>query len=213
MTKRKAISKPIDSSKKQDGRRSFILKAGAAVSAVAASAAVGLSKTKADPEKGPNDEARQLSNKIGRMEDSDSIRRLHQQYESLLAQGRYEEVVDLFAANAEVMFNGDLFTGKKEVRRLYCDLFQAGFTGKRLSPDPAQKPEVVEVAEDRKSAKGQFPYCMQVGKPMTGKSSLIDMARLQGEGVIKWREAGIHETSFVKEGNNWKIRRLEHKTS
>ena len=88
--------------------------------------------------------------------------------------------------DAQVVYNGGLFTGKEGIRRLYCDHFASGCTGRKIEPapgfetDPAQQLDIVEVAADRKTATGQFPYSMQVGTPMTGDSSLVEMARLQG---------------------------------
>lgn len=218
-----AILKPTsvtgDSPKPNAGRRSFIWKTGAAMSAVVASAVAGISKPSMDSDAGLNDQLDRLSNRIGSLEDANAIRGLHQTYESRLDQGMYEDVVRMFATDAEVVCNGGLFAGKNGIRRLYCDLFSSGFTGKKIEPapgfepDPAQQQDIVEVAADRKTASGQFPYSMQVGAPMTGDSSLVEMARLQGEGIVKWWEGGTCEVSYVKVDNAWKIRRLEYRVT
>jgi hypothetical protein len=218
------IPKPTiesSSSPKQpdSGRRSFIRKAGAAVSAVLASAAAGVSKPKADPDTELKDQIGRLSKQIGCLEDAMAIRRLHQAYESHLDKGMYEEAVRLFTDDAEVIYNGGLFTGRdKGVRRLYCDRFGSGFTGKTIEPAPgfepdsAQSRDSVDVAPDRKSARAQFPYSMQVGIPMPEDSQLVTMARLQGEGILKWWEGGILEASYVKDAGGWKIKRLVYRT-
>jgi len=69
------------------------------------------------------------------------------------------------------------------------------------------------VAADRLSAKAQFPYSIQVGAPIASDSSLVKMARLHGEGIMKWAESGIYEISFAKDMKNgsWKIKRLEYR--
>jgi len=217
------ILKPTSQSKggpKQPdkGRRSFIWKTGAAMSAVLASAVAGISKPKADPDAGLKDQINRLSNQVGSLEDAMAIRRLHQVYESHLDKGRYEDVVSLFAEDGEVVFNGGVFAGKnKGVRRLYCDRFSSGLAGKKIEPAPGFEPDseqlqdIVEVAPDRGSAKGQFPYSIQLGTPMSDDSQLVKMARLQGEGIRKWWEGGIHEVSYVKDGGSWKIKRLEYR--
>lgn len=199
------------------GRRSFIWKTGAAMSAVLASTVAGISKPKADPDAGLKDQISRLSNQVGSLEDAMAIRRLHQAYESHLDKGRYEEVINLFTDDGEVVFNGGVFAGKsKGIRRLYCDQFSSGLTGKKIEPAPgfepdsAQLQDIVEVAPDRKSAKAQFPYSMLVGTPMTGDSQLVKMARLQGDGIVKWWEGGIHKASYVKDGDNWKIKKMEY---
>ena len=214
MTKIKPTSESV-----ANGRRSFIRKTGAALSAVVASAAAGFSKPAATPDAGLKDQIGRLSNRVGNLEDADRVRRLHQAYESHLDRGMYEDVVAMFADDAEVVYNSGLFHGKEGIRRLYCDHFAPGLTGKKIEPapgfepDPAQKPDIVDVAEDRKTATGQFPYSFQVGTPMTGDSSLVDMARLQGEGIVKWWEGGTCAASYVKVGKSWKIRRLEYRAA
>ncbi len=210
-------SKSVDCPKPNQGRRSFIWKTGAALSAVVASSAAGFSSPAADPSAGLRDQINRLSNRVGSMEDAEAVRRLHKAYESLLDRGMYEDVLAMFADEAEVVYNGGLFHGKEGIRRLYCHHFASGLTGKKIepapgfAPDPAQQLDIVEVAADRKTASGQFPYSIQVGTPMTGDSSLVEMARLQGQGVLHWWEGGIHEVSYVKEDNAWKIKRLEYR--
>jgi hypothetical protein len=41
----------------------------------------------------------------------------------------------------------------------------------------------------------------------------VEMARLQGEGIVKWWEGGIYEASYVKVGDSWKIKRLEYRVT
>jgi len=41
----------------------------------------------------------------------------------------------------------------------------------------------------------------------------VDMARLQGEGIVKWWEGGTCAASYVKVGKSWKIRRLEYRAA
>ena len=195
-------------------------KAGAALSAAMASAVPGMSNHRSNQGDGLNAEVNRLSNRLGILEDENTIRTLHQTYETLLDGGRYEEVADLFAEDAEVVFNGGAFKGRKDgVSRLYGDCFRSGLTGKKIGPAPnfevdsEQRQESIKVSADRLSASGQFPYSMQVGAPMTGDSSLVEMARLQGEGIVKWWEGGTCEVSYVKVDNAWKIRRLEYRVT
>jgi hypothetical protein len=215
----KSLSKPGDSPKPNSGRRSFIWKTGAAMSAVVASAVTGFSKSGADRGTGLQDQIDRLSSQLGSLEDANAIRRLHQVFESRLDQGMYEEVAGMFADDAEATYKGGLFAGKDGIRRLCCDHFSSGRTGKKIEPapgfetDPAQQLDIVEVAGDRQTATGQFPYSIQVGAPMTGDSSLVKMARLQGEGIVKWWEGGIYHVSYVKEGEAWKIARLDFRTT
>jgi hypothetical protein len=208
--------KPVN----DQGRRSFLWKAGAAVSAVLASAVAGVSKPLAEQDADLKDQVDRLSNQLGIHEDTNAIRALHRTYESCLDRGMYEEVVNLFADDGEASYNGGLFTGKERgVRRLYSNHFRAGFIGKKIGPapgfesDPAMFQDIIEVAPDRKSARAQFAYSMQVGAPIISDSQLVKMARLQGQGIMKWWEGGIQKVSYVKEGGSWKIRRLEYRVT
>jgi hypothetical protein len=193
-------------------------KAGAAVSAALASAVPGMSSRKSGQEDGS--EAERLANRLGILEDENSIRALHRTYETLLDGGRYDEVVGLFAEDAEVVFNGSVYQGRKDgVSRLYCDCFNSGLTGKKIGPAPGfevnaeQHPETINVAADRRFASAQFHYSIQVGTPMAPDSQLVQMARLHGGGIAKRCEAGIYEVSYAKDASDgsWKMRRLEHR--
>ncbi len=202
--------------KPDTGRRSFIWKTGAAMSAVVASAVAGIPAHKADADAGRSGQLDRLASRIGSLEDANTIRRLHQSFESRLDQGMYEEVVGLFTDDARVIYNGGLYVGKDGIRRLYCDHFASGRTGKKVESvpgfesDPGRQLDIVEVAEDRMTATGQFPYSMQVGVPMTGHSSLVDMARLQGEGIVYGWEGGVCEVSYVKKDDAWVINKLAY---
>jgi SnoaL-like domain len=214
----KSLSKPGESLNPNPGRRSFLWRTGAAVSAVLASAVAGVSKSSPDRDADVSGDVDKLSNRIGCLEDANLIRNLHQTYESCLDRGMYEEVVGMFADDAEVVFNGGVFAGKDNgIRRLYCDHFAPRLAGKKMAPapgfepDPSGQQDIVKVAADRRTAACQFPYSMQVGEPMTGNSSLVEMARLQGGGIVKWWEGGICEASYVKAGESWKIRKLEYR--
>jgi hypothetical protein len=201
------------SSKPNTGRRSFLWKAGAAMAAAAAAVVPGMAR----PSAGKKTEAETLAHRLGMLEDAQAIRALHQTYEALLDSGNYGQLPDLFTEDAAVVFNGGVFKGKNSVARLYRDHFSTGLTGKKLGPAPGIEaaPEAVSVAEDRKSAKAQFPYSIQVGAPMQSESSLVQMARLQGEGIVKWCESGIYELAYTKcrKDGSWKITKLEYRVS
>jgi hypothetical protein len=212
----KSLSKP------NAGRRSFLWKAGAAMSAALAYAVPGMANRRANPVDGSNAEVDRLSNRLGILEDEKAIRTLHQTYETCLDKGMYEEVMDLFAEDAEVIFNGGVFEGKQRgVSRLYRDCFGSGLTGKKIGPVPDSQPvtepptETIKVTADRRSARAQFSYSIQVGSPMAPDSQLVQMARLHGGGIMKWCEAGTYEISYAKDikDGSWKIKRLEYRVA
>jgi len=197
------------------GRRSFIWRMGAAVSAVLASAVSGKSSPGNDP-----DATLRLSEQLGILEDEKAIRGLHRNYENLINTGKYEEVADLFTDDGEVLFNGGVFKGKSGgVRRLYEERFKPGRTGRKIEPAPDFQQDTglqqdgIKVAPDRRSAVARFPYSIQAGTPIISDSQLVKMARLHGEGIMKWWEGGLYDISYVKDTRDggWKINKLEYR--
>ena len=191
------------------GRRSFFWKLGAGVSAALAST-TGLARA---------------SDGVGAGADSAegdelALRKLHQAYEKAMDKGLHDDVIGMFADDAEVVFNGNAFRNRSEgVSRLYRDLFRSGKTGKSMEPAPgfevdaAQQQDRVEVSADRLTAKAMFPYSIQVGMPIESETSLASMARLHGEGVRTWWEGGVYDVTYGKDADHrWKITRLEYKT-
>lgn len=216
----KATSKPDNSSRQPNkGRRSFIWKVGAGMSAVLAATVPGIAGTRSSNDTNMKLRADKLTKKIGILEDENNIRLLHQTYENSLDRFAYEEVVNLFTDDGEVVFNGGVFKGKTQgISRLFCNRFKPGLTGKRIDhlpgilPDIGQRQDMVEVTPDRKTARARFSYSIQVGAPITSNSSLVEMARRMGEGIIKWWEGGTYDISYgkdIKDGN-WRIKRLEY---
>jgi hypothetical protein len=160
-----------------------------------------------------------LSRQVAALEHEKSIRELHKTYEDLLDRGMYSDLPDMFTGDAEVIFNGGVFKGKRGIERLFCECFKSNMTGKRIDQAPGfeLKPEehqdVIEIAPDQKSAKAGFTYSIQVGAPVNSDSVLVKMARLQGEGIMKWWEGGVCKVSYVRDmkNNTWKMNRLEYR--
>jgi hypothetical protein len=194
-------------------RRSFFLKVGAGVSTALASTAVMAQAASGDAD----DSAMQ----VALLEEERALRKLHQAFEQAMDKGLYDEVIDMFADDAQVLFNGGVFDHRSQgVSRLYRGRFRSGKTGKRMEPAPGfelaadRQQDSVEVSADRLSAKAVFPYSIQVGIPIETDSSLAGMARLHGEGVQTWWEGGVYHVSYRKEAvdGRWKISRLEYDT-
>lgn len=205
--------KPRNAESADNSRRSFIWGLGAGASTALASTA-GL----AGAETGDTDSS---SLQVALLEEEKALRKLHQAYEQAMDKGLYEDVVGMFADDAQVIFNGGVFNGRSRgVSRLYRDLFRSGKTGKRMEPAPGfevaadQQQDRVEVSPDRLSAKAVFPYSIQVGKPLESDTSLAGMARLQGEGVQTWWEGGVYNVTYRKDvvDGRWRISKLEYNT-
>ncbi|MGD9159719.1 MAG: nuclear transport factor 2 family protein [Desulfobacteraceae bacterium] len=216
----KSKSKPDNHPGHPDkARRSFMWKAGAGLSALLAASVPGIAGAAINNDKKLKADITSLSEQVGILEDEKEIRRLYKTYEDLLDQGKYEEITGLFTDDSEVIFNDNIFKGRKNgVNQLYCNHFRSGLTGKKLNsiqgslPDTEEHQDTVEVTPDRKSARARFTYSIQVGAPIVSDSSLAEMARLQGEGIMKWQEGGTCDISFIKslKDGTWKIKKLEY---
>jgi hypothetical protein len=203
-----------------NSRRSFVLKMGAGVSAALVPAVVpvvsaaGVSRTPDDPASDPALRAALLEEEL-------ALRQLHQAFEQAQDKDRHEDVLGMFAEDAEVLFNGGVFrTRDGGASRLYRERFRAGKSGRRMEPAPGfelaadQQQERVQVAPDRLTATAVFPYSIQVGTPIDSETSLASMARLHGEGVRTWWEGGAYHVTYRKDAadGRWTISRLEYRT-
>jgi hypothetical protein len=216
----KTTSKTDNNARRPDkGRRSFIWKAGAGMAAALTAAVPGIAGAMSGNDTNLKFREDELARRIGMLEDENNIRLLHQTYENFLDTYLYEEAVDLFTDDGEVVFNGGLFKGKtRGISRLFCNRFRSGMTGKRIDhlpgilPDIGHHQDMVEVTPDRKTARARFSYSIQVGTPVIPHSSLDEMACQMGEGIIKWWEGGTCYFSCVKDikNGNWKIKKLEY---
>jgi hypothetical protein len=143
-----------------------------------------------------------LTNQVGILEDTFAVRHLQHKYGYYIDKGFYEAILELFSNDCEVHFLGGVYKGKAGAKRLFIDRSRATFMGGTDGPKPGvlmehpQLQDIVDVAPDRKSAKGRFRYFMQAGTHYTtGKP-------------YQWWEGGLYENVYVKEDGVWKIKVL-----
>jgi hypothetical protein len=197
-----------------NSRRSFISRLGAGASAAVA-ATVGMARAGAAPR------ADSAAQQVALLQAEKALRKLHQSFEQAMDKGLHEQVIGMFADDAEVLFNGGVFSQRNRgVSRLYRHRFPAGRSGVRMEPAPGfelgadQQRDSIAVSADLLSAQAEFSYSIRVGMPFETESSLAAMARLHGEGVRTWWEGGIYKVAYRKDAANgvWKISRLEYHT-
>jgi len=203
--------------KNNTGRRSFIWKMGAAMSAgVLASTVPAAAKSGKTDDPGTDKSVRELSEKHAILEAEKSIIGLYHTYESLLNDDNYGEISGLFVTDGEAVYNGGIFRGRDTgVTRLYTKQFRRGLTGKSVDAALGSKEGyAIEISQDHLSATASFPFAIQAGSPMVSDSVLVSMARLQGGGINKWRENGVCQLSLTRKGrvDAWMIKRLEYLT-
>lgn len=155
-------------------------------------------------------EVERLTRQVAAIEDAQAVRRVQFSYGYYMDKGLYQEVVDLFADDGEVRFMGGIFRGKHQgVRRLYIDRFRTTFTHGRNAPaygfmlEHLQLQDIVDVAPDRKSARGRFRAFMQAGSHTSKKDRVAALP-------LQWWEAGVYENTYVREDGVWKIKILNY---
>src|SRR5258705_1451933 len=101
---------------------------------------------------------KKVEHDLGMLQDVHAIRRLQHAYGFYIDKCLYNETVDLFAEDSQVIFMGGIFRGKAGARRLYCDRFRKNFTGGKNGPvygfllDHYLGQDIIDVAPDRKTA-------------------------------------------------------------
>jgi len=150
-----------------------------------------------------------LGERVGQIEDLHAIRRLHYAYGYYTDYNRAEELAELFADDAEIIFLSGIYRGKAGARRLYGDWFQQFFTQGQPGPvygfllDHFQMQDIITVAPDRKTAKGRFRALLLGGNH--------ESRTYRPEGLPdQFYEAGMYENDYIREEGVWKIKRLDY---
>jgi hypothetical protein len=158
-----------------------------------------------------------LSHQLGILQDVHAVRCLQHMYGYYLDKCLYREVVELYAENGAVYFNGGIYRGRDAgVRRLYVERFGKQFVGGKNGPLPGFLLEhlilqdVVDVAADRKTAKARMRTFMQAGVHESSQAPMAETARRDGRPLAAWWEGGIYENVYVREGGHWKIQLLNY---
>ena len=133
-----------------------------------------------------------LSRRVTRLEDEQAIENLQRIYGYYVDRAMWDQVADLFAADArfETGLQG-VYIGKQHLRRFLDTLGPQGLTAGVLN-DHIQLQVLVDVAPDGKTA-----YCRSRELAMTGVYGK--------EGA--WSE-GVYENTFVKDHGVWKFKSL-----
>lgn len=156
-------------------RRSFIAIAGAAISAPVAAAAATL------PERIEPDP---MKMRLARLEDLNEIRGLNQAYFQHLAAGAHEEMTALFADPASATPDDDV---------------------RGVSPADFGEHDVIDVADDRETAIARVRVTVHTETALVPDCTLVEMARTQGEGVIRSSAFAVLEHRYIRRGDVWKI--------
>ena len=128
--------------------------------------------------------------RLAALEDERAIRALNQQYAELVAARAYAELAALHAEPSA-------FRLEERVRAIVPDSFGAA--------------DAIELAPDRATAASRIRCVVHVETAIGPSCTLVEMARQQGDGVLKSTERRVLEHEYVKRGGVWKIARSSYR--
>jgi SnoaL-like domain len=152
------------------------------------------------------DRIAELEHRLGIVEDELAIRRLQHAYGYYLDKCYYDEVVDLFAEDGEVIFIGGVYKTKAGVARLYTGRFRSRFTDGHNGPqfgrllDHPMLQDVIHVDQDRRTAYARYRTLMQAGTH--------ELVATPQTPVRQWMEGGVYENVYSSTDGVWKIKKL-----
>jgi len=144
----------------------------------------------------------ELKQQTGILEDIQAIRTLHFKYGYYMDKWLFPEIVDLFAEDGEMHFLNGIFKGRKGVRRMFGDEFGIKGPTYGVLSDHLQLQDIVDVAPDRRTAKGRFRVFLTMGIHESKKESTAIPSQF-------W-EGGVYENLYVKDNGVWKIKLLNY---
>ncbi len=106
---------------------------------------------------------RELAHELGMLKDREAVRTLQFKYGYYMDKCLFPAIVDLFADDCELNFMGGVFKGKEGARRLYGGAAPMNGPIYGLLFEHITTQDIVDVAPDRKTAKGRFRCFMQGG--------------------------------------------------
>ena len=152
------------------------------------------------------DKIAELEHRLGIVEDELAIRRLQHAYGYYLDKCYYDEVVDLFDEDCEVIFIGGVYKGRAGAARLYTGRFRSRFADGHNGPqfgrllDHPILQDVIHVDPDRRTAYARYRTLMQAGTHQ--------LVADEQTPVRQWMEGGVYENVYSNTDGVWKIKKL-----
>jgi hypothetical protein len=133
---------------------------------------------------GEEDGARDVMGRLAALEDANAIRALQLRFARLVGGGRERAMATLFADPARASVD------------------------ERLRSIVVNGDGTIEISSHG-TAIARVPCLVTVATPIENCGTLVEMARLQGDGVVKRSEKRVLSSSLVKIDGAWKIERVE----
>jgi hypothetical protein len=123
--------------------------------------------------------------RLADLEAADAVRALQRRYIRLVNAGPRSELAALFADQAAAALDTEL---------------------RRIAPEATLEPSITVDASGTVVA--SWPCSVELATPIAGDATLVEMARLQGDGVVLRTERRILDGLYANDGAEWKIVRL-----
>ena len=143
-------------------------------------------------------EVEALKHEVGRQADAAAVRALQFKYGYYMDKCLFPAIVDLFARDAVLYFLNGIFRGREGARRLYGGASGLNGPMRGMLFEHIIAQDIVDVAPDRRTARGRFRCFMQGGVHETKTDA---PPRIPAQ----FWEAGIYENEYVKEDGVWQI--------
>jgi len=143
-------------------------------------------------------EVEALKHEVGRQADAAAVRALQFKYGYYMDKCLFPAIVDLFAPDAVLYFLNGIFRGREGARRLYGGASGLNGPMRGMLFEHIIAQDIVDVAPDRRTARGRFRCFMQGGVHETKTDA---PPRIPAQ----FWEAGIYENEYVKEDGVWQI--------
>jgi SnoaL-like domain len=145
-----------------------------------------------------------LREEVARHADIQAVRTLQFKYGYYMDKCLFGAIVDLFAEDAVLYFMNGVFRGKAGARRLYGGASGLNGPAYGMLFEHIIAQDIVDVAPDRRSARGRFRCFMQGGVHESKKDA---PPRIPAQ----FLEAGIYENEYVNEGGVWKFKLFNYR--
>jgi hypothetical protein len=145
-------------------------------------------------------------------EDREAIRQLHRDFMALIEQERYEAVAALFDGGGWLQLDGTCVTGGAAIAAFFTTQYRQQAADARHGAYRQQvaQPDAVQVSEDQRTATATFHVDVALNMPLRGDSTLVQMARLQGQVAQRRWESGRFDVTCVKSAEQWKLASLDY---
>jgi len=140
----------------------------------------------------------ELSHRNGVLEDIQAIRTLQFKYGYYMDKWLMVEIVDLFADDCLIYFLNGIFKGKEGARRMYGAGMGVNGPTNGVLTEHLHVQDIVDVAPDRRTAKGRF-RCFLMG-------GVHESRKVPTPIPNQFWEGGVYENIYARENGVWKFK-------